>query len=178
MADLRQPWERKDDEGAKRYEAFWKYLQQGTGTRSQRRVAEELGKSLTLISRWATEEDWTERVATYDKHMIDIMQAAIETETQEMFKRHVQAAIAFQNKVVERLREFTPDDLSPTQLIQWFEVATRIERQARGLPDLSLEQIIPEDPHDADIDRKKLVLLDEWIREEDEDDDDVAEAGS
>lgn len=102
--------------------------------RSVRKVSQKLDKSRTLIGRWSTNYNWVERAKAYDKEME--RQALIEEakERKSMRKRHATTAMAFQGKVVERLNSFNAEELTASELIRWYEIATKIERTARGEP--------------------------------------------
>lgn len=71
MSDKRA-WERRDGKDGRgdaesnpAYDAFRAYMR----VRSTTKVAEELGKSLTLITRWCSEHDWVERITEYDSYL-------------------------------------------------------------------------------------------------------------
>lgn len=64
MTDKRA-WERRDSESNPAYEAFRAYMR----IRSTPKVATELGKSETLITRWCTANDWVARLAEYDSYL-------------------------------------------------------------------------------------------------------------
>ena len=64
MSDKRA-WERREGESNPAYEAFRAYMR----VRSTTKVAMELGKSGTLITRWCTEHDWVARVTDYDSYL-------------------------------------------------------------------------------------------------------------
>lgn len=77
-AEDRQPWDRQPRETQKAYEAFMVYVRLpyetiagvATGvTRSEREVGRKLGKSHTLINRWARQWGWTPRADAYDLEM-------------------------------------------------------------------------------------------------------------
>jgi choline kinase len=63
-----KPWERGERESAPAFEAFQKYLDMGT-ERSLRKLAVEISKSYTLVSRWSREKNWQERVRAYDNYL-------------------------------------------------------------------------------------------------------------
>lgn len=168
MADPRvfavDPWLRREGESSAAYSAFRVYLEQGPDRRSQRRVAETVGKAESLIARWSSRDDWQERVAAWDAHLLAVAQAAYETEVASMAKRHAQMAVAIQNQIAQRLQGFDATTLTPTQLIQWFDTAVRVERQAKGMPDLTLENVVVTDAEMEGIDTAKLIDLDAWLR--------------
>lgn len=63
------PWHRRDDEGPEAYEAFYTYYNL-EGKRTRSRVAEILGKHVTLINTWANKYDWSNRARAYDTHVV------------------------------------------------------------------------------------------------------------
>ena len=71
-----EPWLRQPGESKVAFEAFTVYREQ-TGRRSMRMVAQRLGKSITLMTRWAARWHWTQRVRAWDDHL-----AAIDVEEQ------------------------------------------------------------------------------------------------
>ena len=60
-----KPWERQEGESAKAFEAFTIYAGLGAD-RSLRAVAQQLGKSKTLMDRWSSTYGWVARAAEYD----------------------------------------------------------------------------------------------------------------
>ena len=64
MTDKRA-WERRDHESNPAYEAFRAYMR----IRSCTKVATELGKSVTLITRWSAEHNWVSRITEYDSYL-------------------------------------------------------------------------------------------------------------
>ncbi|PFP29391.1 hypothetical protein COJ96_10835 [Bacillus sp. AFS073361] len=125
------PYERREGESVKAFEAFKVYRDMGMD-RSLAKVGEKLGKSTTLMERWSSKYEWVERSQAYDD---DIDRKAIienEKKRKEMVKRHAQAATMFQSKVVERLNGLDPKELSPSELIRWFDISVKIERLSRG----------------------------------------------
>jgi hypothetical protein len=124
-------YERQDDETKKAFEAFVEYRNMGLD-RSLREVAKKLDKSLTLIGRWSSANNWVERAGEYDKEMDRKALIEDEKKRREMVKRHANASVLFQQKVVERLRTIKPEELTPSELIRWFETSVKIERLSRG----------------------------------------------
>ncbi|KYD28563.1 hypothetical protein B4109_3026 [Geobacillus stearothermophilus] len=49
-----------------------------------------------------------------------------------MAERHAKQAMMFQNKILERMRSLDPRELSPNDLIRWFDIAVKVERLSRG----------------------------------------------
>ena len=116
-------------ESAKAYAAFVAYCELGPG-RGVRDVAQQLGKSATLIGRWSAQHSWQSRVAEYDR--------AIALERADDLRQHRRAE-------VERLRQQNTDD------------ATALRTLARGLLGKLAKKIavLSED----DIDTKEIAPL-------------------
>jgi hypothetical protein len=74
-----KPYDRLHNETSRPYDAFVKYLELGP-QRSQRKVAEAIGKSTTIVCRWATKYNWRERALAYDDDIAKIrIDRSIET---------------------------------------------------------------------------------------------------
>jgi len=125
------PYERQPNETVKQFEAFKLYRDMGLD-RSLREVAKQLNKSLALIGRWSSQNNWIERARLYDIDMD--RQETIQNikKRKEMVKRHAQTSKMFQQKILERLRTLNPHELSPSDLVKWFEIAIKIERLSMG----------------------------------------------
>ena len=71
------PFEQQPRESAKAFAAFSLYLSLGA-ERSTREVGKQLGKSESLIERWAAKFDWRSRVAAHATHLAIVEREAIE----------------------------------------------------------------------------------------------------
>jgi hypothetical protein len=127
-----QPWDRQPRESEAAFAAFAAYRDQPAGGRSLRRLAAALSKQLTLLGRWSSANSWPERVAAFDQHEDRERVRLHLQQVLEMCDRHARMAQLFQQKVLDRMREILPAQLSPLELARWFELAVRAERQARG----------------------------------------------
>ena len=78
--------------------------------------------------------NWLERARTYDDYLERKKREEKEKAILEMAERHARLAMAFQQRVAERLREINPSELSPSDMAKWLDVATKLERLARGEP--------------------------------------------
>jgi chromatin segregation and condensation protein Rec8/ScpA/Scc1 (kleisin family) len=126
-------YERQEGETIKAFEAFSKYRDMGM-ERSLRKVAQELSKSETIIKRWSSQWNWVERVKIYDAEMDRQTLLQEQKSRKDMVKRHAALANTFLSKVLERIRELNPAELSTNDLIRWFEISVKIERLSRGEP--------------------------------------------
>lgn len=127
----RQPWEKQKGESRQAFEAFVTYRDMGA-YRSGAKVAERLGKSTQIISRWSSRWNWVERTSAWDNELDRQNREAQIEAIKEMSERHTKQAMLFQQKVLERMRELSVRELSPNDMARWFEVAVKIERLSRG----------------------------------------------
>lgn len=128
-----QPWERLPDEGEERWEAFLIYRDLGLD-RSLAKVARTVGKSVQLVERWSTGDGWVARCEAFDREQDRLWLASQAKARKEMAQRHVKVANAVMNKVVKRLNKLDPDDLTPSELVKFFEAASKVERLALEQP--------------------------------------------
>jgi glycine/D-amino acid oxidase-like deaminating enzyme len=126
-------WEKHPDETFQAFKAFSIYRDMGL-SRSLPKVAAKTLKSLSLMKRWSLRWSWVERAAAWDAELDRISVEAQKKARVEMAERHIEQAMLFQEKIIERLKTLEPDDLSPAVLIRWLEAAVKIERLSRGEP--------------------------------------------
>lgn len=137
----RLPWERQKNESRQAFEAFTAYRDLGA-TRSHVKVAEKLGKSTTIISRWSRKWNWVERVNAWDDELDRISRQEQAEKRKEMAKRHANEAMMFQQKLIERMQTLNPNELSPSDMARWFEIAVKVERLSRGETTENIKQDI------------------------------------
>lgn len=126
-----KPYERLEGETKKAFEAFQIYRDMGY-ERSIRKVAQKLGKTQPLMSRWSAQYDWVNRAHSYDEEMDRLALLQEEKERKSMVKRHAKQAMLFQEKVIKRMAKLEVDELDPKDMIKWFTEAVKIERLSRG----------------------------------------------
>lgn len=131
---LREPyWLRQPYESKQAYEAFTLYRDMGF-KRSQVAVAAKLGKSTTLIARWGSLWHWMRRVNAWDDHLdYEATQAAFE-EIVEMRKRHINIATALQVKGFQDFDKLDPNELKPSERLNYIQEGVKLERISRGEP--------------------------------------------
>ncbi len=138
LDDKREIWERLPGESIKAYRCFCIYRDLGVD-RSINKVQKALrdeGKkySLTLLLRWSKRFNWVSRAEAYDEYLERLRRLERERLIKEMVERHTKLAIGFQQRVAERLMMLDPNELGPSDLIKWFEIAAKIERLSVGEP--------------------------------------------
>ena len=132
MAEI---WERQNDEGSKAYAAFCVYRDLGP-ERSLEKVRQNLDKPRTRkwLGDWSVKYNWVERAQAYDDYIERKKREEKEKAILEMAERHAKLAMAFQQRVAQRLQEIDPAELSPADMARWLDIATRLERLSRGEP--------------------------------------------
>ncbi|MFJ9617869.1 hypothetical protein [Streptomyces noursei] len=126
-----EPWERQSGESPQAFEAFAAYRDLGPA-RSITKVAQELGKSRPLLSRWSRQYAWVMRAAAYDREQDRLFIAEQQQARRDIARRHAKLAQAFLGKAVARLQGLDPRELSAGELLRYFQVAADIERRAAG----------------------------------------------
>lgn len=133
---MSEVWERQPGETSKAYAAFCIYRDLGPERSLDKALATADKKPTNRRhwARWMEKYRWVERVRAYDDYLDRKKREEKEKAIIEMAERHARLAVAFQQKVVERLRELDPEQLSPGDLAKWLDVATKLERLSRGEP--------------------------------------------
>ena len=125
-----KPWERQDGESAKAYQAFCKYLDMGE-KRSIRAVAQQLGKSATLMARWSSTWHWPDRVAEYEADLRRLAYKKAQNDAEKMAKRHINIALRMQEKALAALSATKPEYIQVRDMITLLREATKLERDSR-----------------------------------------------
>ncbi|MEV7936636.1 hypothetical protein AB0O82_10875 [Kitasatospora sp. NPDC088264] len=151
-ANTAEPWERQDGESAQAFEAFATYRDMGPA-RSTAKVARELGKSGSLTDRWSRSYAWVLRASAWDREQDRVFLAEQRQARRDLARRHARLAQAFLSKAVARLQTLDPRELSPGDLLRYFQVAADIERRAIGDEPAAL----PEQPDTDGLDAAELT---------------------
>jgi len=128
------PWERQAGETYKAYAAFLVYRDLPLDVRSIALTADKLGKSKQGIQIWSSKYKWRDRVLAYDAYLSGISMLDRQKRLEDMNKRHVQEAQAFQIKAMQALKALDINDMSPKDVLAWTQVAIDIERRALDVP--------------------------------------------
>ena len=140
------PFEQQPRESVKAFAAFSLYLSLGA-ERSTREVGERLGKSESLIERWAAKFDWRSRVAAHAAHLAiverEAIQAAARGKAAEWASREQQlretewamheAAIAAAKKGLEAYMARDKVYANLADIARMLEIASKLGRLATGL---------------------------------------------
>lgn len=126
-------FERLDNETQKAWQAFVVYRDLGY-ERSIANAAKVLGKSPRTVEHWCLKYNWVERAKAYDEYLENKKREEKEKAILEMVERHAKMAMAFQQRIAERLNALDPEELSPADLAKWLDISTKLERISRGEP--------------------------------------------
>ena len=130
-----EPWERRENESTKAYEAFCIYRDMGR-ERSLAKVAEKQQKSGSLIGRWSRENDWVDRAAKWDDEQERIEREIAQKEQvkaiRDMRKRHADLAQAMLIKSARALARIPDDEIKPGDVSRMVDIASKLERISRG----------------------------------------------
>ncbi|MEU3973392.1 hypothetical protein [Streptomyces bacillaris] len=161
-----ESWERQGGESVQAFEAFAVYRDLGPA-RSVTKVARELDKSRALVGRWSRQFAWVMRATAYDREQDRLFLAEQAVARRELARRHAKLAQAVQSKAVARLQTLDPRELSPSELLRYFQVAAEIERRAVG--EAPVAGAVEDRGQDADVaglsDEERRARMDQLRRE-------------
>lgn len=130
-----KPWDRRENETTKAYEAFCIYRDMGR-ERSLAKVSEKQQKSGSLIGRWSREHGWVDRAAQWDDEQERIEREIAQKEQvkaiKDMRKRHADVAHAMILKAAKALARIPEDEIKPQDISRMVDVASKLERISRG----------------------------------------------
>lgn len=168
-------WEQKDDETDRAYAAFVAYRDLGPHHRSLTSVARQLGKNRELMGRWSRRHGWVERVQAWDeeqRHQFDVSMAQAREEMADFHARVARAGLNVVAKAIigspeEGIDPLNPASISASEIARLADIFSRMERAARGEPDVSFREITRED-REQGADPARVILLSDWLRGQEE----------
>jgi hypothetical protein len=140
------PWDRQDSDSDRSFEAFEEYRKMGLA-RSLTKVAEKLGKSMTIIERWSSRDGWKMRVLAYDRYEARITNERVILGTAGMRERMTVLAMQMQSRAQNRILKMSEQEIKsmrPADVVAIMRAAADIERKARSIPDEEMDHILPE----------------------------------
>lgn len=124
-------WERQLNESTQAFEAFACYRDMGAA-RSTAKVSRKLCKSVSLMNRWSSDHDWVKRVAAWDAEKDRVARETQINEIKEMRRRHAATAKKMMDTADQALEHIRPDEVSTNEIARLVEIASKLERIARG----------------------------------------------
>ena len=128
---MAEPWERLPTDTTKSFEAFQVYRDMGKD-RSLMKVAAELSKSYTILSRWSAKHNWVERIQAWEAEQDRLIRIELAKDIGAMRKRHVSMAKAMLLKAGKALERIPIDEIKASDISKLVESATKLERISRG----------------------------------------------
>lgn len=124
-------WEQQDDESAPAFAAFKTYRDAGS-TRSHAATAEKIGKSQTLIDRWAFAHQWALRIRAYNRELDAEARRDRRRQYNEMYSRHSIVGQMLVNRAAKAIEGKNWSDMSVHDLVRAIKLGVQIEHDARG----------------------------------------------
>lgn len=181
--DLPDPGSRQKGEGEEAYYAFCLYRDQES-PRGYSRVVSELGKSRTLITRWASRWAWVERVRMVDRAKQEEVRRAQVKAAVTMARRQATEAEGYQRilsapmialvrrlenpTILHELENLPLADLYALSLAtaKLWPVLAAAERDARGAPIQDLSQFYDDETGDVKpADTEDPAEVYDWFRQ-------------
>lgn len=128
------PWLRITGETDTAYDAFRVYLRRSP--RSQAKAAEELGKSVTVINRWAHRYRWVDRATAYDRYVEMGATDGLVDEMVRVRSRHLAVADKLLDHLDRRLDHYIATNQDPS--VRWTQAlaaAAKVQEVALRLKD-------------------------------------------
>lgn len=126
-----KPWERLETESAKAFAAFVLYRDLGAD-RSQMKVVQESGKNRALIQRWSTEHYWVQRAEAYDRHLDQEWTKTRVARRRKAAERNADLADVAIEKLAAAVKEFKPEDFTPSGVSRLMNATIRMQQLALG----------------------------------------------
>lgn len=127
---MAEAWERQKGESSQAFEAYDLYQSMG-GKRSLSKVAEKLGKSEALISRWSSRWSWVHRSREYDNKIKSDDVEQKQKDIAMMFTRQGAMGEQMQKKAWNALKDIPPEKIPFQYIIPLITYGAKLEQQAK-----------------------------------------------
>lgn len=128
------PWNMRETETARAYQAFERYRDMGAGRSLDRVHREFTGSSpLDVLKQWSTRHDWTERVRAFDAEAARIASARSLNDHTEVRTRQAQLGRMMQARGAQRIGQLDPSTLEAKEARALAVEGAKMEREALGL---------------------------------------------
>lgn len=125
-------WERQPRESYPAFEAFRVFLNE----RRYPKVAAELSKNLSLIKRWAKQNNWRSRADAWDAEVSRRAMDKAAEDFAEMIERQIKIGRMLQGRGANAIQQIDLANLPPKflpALVEMTKVGANLERTAREL---------------------------------------------
>lgn len=139
LAEDREPWDRQSRETVRMYSRFLLFRDLGT-TRNLTATANILSDTgdplkYASIKKISFEYRWAERAQAWDAYQADQERARLTKLRQDMIDRHRKLALGLAGKAASAMQKLLPEDMSPSDIVRFLNLAADMERKALGEPD-------------------------------------------
>lgn len=131
------PWIRQEWESPQAYDAFRAYQR----TRNVTTVAEEIGKSRSLVTKWSADHRWVERVRHMDNHVATTEVDSYAEELARVKNKHMTLADKLLDHLETLLNGFISRGVDPS--VRWtqaFVAATKAQEVALKMRPMDVAQ--------------------------------------
>ncbi len=128
-----QLWERQPGETPRQFEYFLRYREMGR-KRTVETVSKLVNKSASHLYNLSAEHHWKRRSDAWDREQDRLWELDQAEGRRTMARRHAALAVSVQQKIIEALKTLDTTKMTASDLARMLEVATRLERVARGEP--------------------------------------------
>jgi len=133
------PWFRQNHESWQAYEAFALYRDLGKA-RNHAKVAQAVGKNVSLIRRWSSRWTWLDRAASFDANEDFERMVHMRERRYKWIEDDLEIAHKMQSLISDALLTLDPKQLSANALIRWFDVTSKIQTRILGLTPQQMEE--------------------------------------
>ena len=157
LADDRDLWERQPMESARAFAAFSRYRDMGPGQRSSAKVAQELGRSKTLMDRWSSCWSWVKRAEAWDAEQEHTRAEAMRARQLQAVEEDFQLGAALTAKAAKNLMALADAGLSAQEIVRLAHEGVVIKRLTLGMP-TEVQRLTEGVPHERHHDGESDAL--------------------
>lgn len=132
------PWGPQPGENSLAFHYFATYRDLGP-KRTVAAAAKSLGKDAHFLRQLSAKNSWVDRSLAFDAFLDRASVEALVRGRTTMRERHAEIAEVALDKVVSRLRNMDPNEMSVRDCATWADLAIKVARQARGEADKTLK---------------------------------------
>ncbi len=152
LPEAREPWDRRQGESARAYEAFRRFRDLGPLRTLDPLVDEAGGVRLATLREWQARQDWRDRAAAWDDAVHRLEDRRRLEELRGMHDRHQRAGRLAMAKAITALQSVKAEEIPPYAAARLLELGARLERDTLVVSVEELQGVAPapvEDPWEA-----------------------------
>lgn len=128
-----EAWFRFEGESKVAFDAFEIYLNLGT-ERTNKATAKRVGKSVQLMDRWSSKNEWVRRARAWDNHNTKMFQDQYDNATVEIARRQARIGKTLQSVGMQHVEKLEGEDVRMNyhNAVSTIKTGVDIERVAMG----------------------------------------------